>query len=231
MMEWLKKSYLYILIALVASGILGCYRGLYSMITALILWSMMVMVVEFSHRLPKHERRLLRFMALVLIIFLGFCCLFGIGAFGPAYALSLNHEFDNGQIIWSWEDGNPPYRVWDSNGLIAEGYPYNWMATNVEPGKTYTLAVQDIENETDALTVKAPYYTFTIEIWILIALFVGLALLSIWIPYAAFACAALGGFLMMLIVPDSNYAGYLRIIAATLFIVGLGTIYIHGVSR
>jgi len=62
-------------------------------------------------------------------------------------------------------------------------------------------------------------------------LFVALALLSIWIPYAAFACAALGGFLMMMIVPDTNYNGYLRIVAATLFIVGLGTIYIHGVSR
>jgi len=229
MKEWLKKSYPYILIALVASGILGWYRGLYAMATCLMLWSMMVMVVEFSHRLPKHERRLLRIMALVMIIYLGFCCLFG--AFSPANALTLDYECDNGQIIWSWEDGKPPYRVWDSNGLIAEGYPYNWIATDVEPGKTYTLAVEDLENATDALTVKAPYYTFTPEIWILISLFVGLALLSIWIPYAAFACAALGGFLMMMIVPDSNYAGYLRIIAATLFIVGLGTIYIHGVSR
>jgi len=35
----------------------------------------------------------------------------------------------------------------------------------------------------------------------------------------------------MMIVPDTNYAGYLRIVAGTLFIVGLGTIYIHGVSR
>ena len=196
------------------------------MVTALLLWSMMVMVVEFSYRQPPYERRLLRIMTLVLIIFLGFCCLFS-----PVNALSLNHEFDNGQIIWTWEDGVPPYRVWDSNGLIAEDYPYNWMVTDVEPGKTYTLAVEDVENATDALTIKAPYFTFTPEIWILIALFVGLALLSIWIPYAAFACAALGGFLMMMIVPDSNYAGYLRIIAATLFIVGLGTIYIHGVSR
>lgn len=229
MKEWLKKSYPYILIALVASGILGYYRGLYAMATCLILWSMMVMVVEFSYRQPKHERRLLRIMTLTLIIFLGFSCLFGV--FSPANALSLDYEYDNGQIIWTWEDGKPPYRIWDSNGLIAEDYPHNWMTTDVEPGKTYTLAVQDVENATDALTVKAPYYTFTTEIWILIALFVVLALLSIWIPYAAFACAALGGFLMMLIVPDSNYAGYLRIIAATLFIVGLGTIYIHGVSR
>jgi len=229
MKEWLKKSYPYILIALVASGILGYYRGLYSMVTALILWSMMVMVVEFSYRQPKHERRLIRIISLVLIICLGFSCLFG--AFSPAYALSLDYEYDNGQIIWTWEDGKPPYKIWDSNGLITEDYPYNWMITDVEPGKTYTLAVEDVENATDALTVKAPYYTFTLEIWILIALFIGLALLSIWIPYAAFACAALGGFLMMLIVPDSNYAGYLRIIAATLFIVGLGTIYIHGVSR
>ena len=199
------------------------------MVTALILWSMMVMAVEFSYRQPKRERRLIRIMMLVVITLLGFSCLFG--AFSPANALSLDYEYDNGQIIWTWEDGEPPYRIWDSNGLIAEDYPHNRMITDVEPGKTYTLAVQDVENATDALTVKAPYYTFTIEIWILIALFVGLALLSIWIPYASFACAALGGFLMMLIVPDSNYAGYLRIIAATLFIVGLGTIYIHGVSR
>ena len=229
MKEWLKKSYPYILIALVASGILGWYRGLYAMVTALILWSMMVMVVEFSYRQPKHERRLIRIMTLVVIIFLGFSCLFGI--FGQANALTLDYDYDNGQIIWTWDDGVPPYRVWDSDGLITEDYPYNWMITDVEPGKTYTLAVEDIENATDALTVKAPYYTFTFEIWILIALFVGLALLSIWIPYSAFACAALGGFLMMMIVPDTNYAGYLRIIAATLFIVGLGTIYIHGVSR
>jgi len=151
--------------------------------------------------------------------------------YSPANALSLDYKFEDTQIIWTWSDGEPPYNVWDSNGLIAEGYPYEWMIRDVEPGKTYTLAVQDAGNSTDALTAKAPYYTFTTEIWILIALFVALALLSIWIPYAAFACAALGGFLMMMIVPDTNYAGYLRIVAATLFIVGLGTIYIHGVSR
>src|SRR5690554_5315303 len=99
MKKWLKKSYLYILIALTVSGILGYYRGLYSMATCLMLWSMMVMVVEFSHRLPKHERRLLRIMTLVVIIFLGFSCLFG--AFSPANALSLDYEYDNGQIIWT----------------------------------------------------------------------------------------------------------------------------------
>jgi len=65
------------------------------------------------------------------------------------------------QIIWSWNDGEPPYNVWDSNGLIAEGYPYEWMIRDVEPGKTYTLAVQDAAKSTDALTAKAPYYTFT----------------------------------------------------------------------
>ena len=210
------------------------------MATALMLWSMMIMVVEFSYRQPKRERRLIRIITLVVILILGFSCLHSLGTWSPANALSLesqtsaltlDYEFENGQIIWTWYGGEPPYKVWDANGLIAEDYPYNWMITDVEPGKTYTLVVQDAGNLTDGLTVKAPYYTFTVEIWILIALFVALALLSIWIPYAAFACAALGGFLMMMIVPDTNYAGYLRIVAATLFIVGLGTIYIHGVSR
>src|SRR5690554_3556849 len=101
MKEWLK-NHTYILIALVASGILGYYRGLYSMVTALILWSMMVMVVEFSYRQPKHERRLIRIMTLVVITLLGFSCIFGV--FGHANALSLDYEYDNGQIIWSWED-------------------------------------------------------------------------------------------------------------------------------
>ena len=201
------------------------------MATALMLWSMMIMVVEFSYRQPKREKRLIRIMTLVVILILGFSCLHSLGMWRPANALSLAYEFEDTQIIWTWYDGEPPYNVWDSNGLIAEGYPDDWMIRDVEPGKTYTLAVQDAENSTDARTAKAPYYTFTNEIWILIALFVALALLSIWIPYAAFACAALGGFLMLMIVPDTNYAGYLRITAATLFIVGLGTIYIHGVSR
>nr|CAH2570239.1 unnamed protein product [uncultured archaeal virus] len=189
------------------------------------------MVVEFSYRQPKHERRIIRIITLVVILILGFSCLHSFGMGTPANALSLDYVFEDTQIIWTWNDGEPPYNIWDSNGLIAEGYPYEWMIRDVEPGKTYTLAVQDAGNSTDALTAKAPYYTFTNEIWILIALFVALALLSIWIPYAAFACAALGGFLMLMIMPDNNYAGYLRITAATLFIVGLGTIYIHGVSR
>jgi len=240
MKEWLKKASPYIITVLVVCGILGYYRGLYQIVTALILWSLMIMVVEFSHRQPKSERRLIRIMTLALIIFLGLGCLFSYGIWSPANALTLEsqaseltleYEFENGQIIWTWYGGVAPYKVWDSNGLIAEGYPYEWMIRDVEPGKTYTLAVEDAVNSTEALTAKAPYYTFTTEIWILIALFAVLALLSIWIPYAAFACAALGGFLMLMIVPDTNYAGYLRIIAATLFIVGLGTIYIHGVSR
>ena len=201
------------------------------MVTALMLWSMMIMVVEFSYRQPKHERRIIRIMTLVVMLILGFSCLHSLGMWSLTKALSLDYEFEDTQIVWAWNDGEPPYNVWDSNGLIVEGYPYEWMIRDVEPGKTYTLAVQDAANSTDALTAKAPYYTFTAEIWILIALFVSLALLAIWIPYAAFACAALGGFLMMMIVPDTNYAGYLRITAATLFIVGLGTLYIHGVSR
>lgn len=201
------------------------------MATALMLWSMMIMVVEFSYRQPPKERKLIRTIVLVVISILGFSCLHSFGMWSPSNALTLDYEFEDTQIIWTWNDGEPPYNIWDSNGLIVEGYPYDWMIRDVEPGKTYTLAVQDAANSTDALTAKAPYYTFTNEIWILIALFVALALLAIWIPYAAFACAALGGFLMMMIVPDTNYAGYLRITAATMFIVGLGTLYIHGVSR
>src|SRR5690554_1272109 len=150
MKEWLKKASPYIITVLVVCGILGYYRGLYQIVTALILWSLMIMVVEFSHRQPKRERRLLRIMTLALIIFLGLGCLFSYGIWSPANALTLEsqssgltleYEFENGQIIWTWYGGVGPYKVWDSNGLIAEDYPYTWMITDVEPGKTYTLAV------------------------------------------------------------------------------------------
>src|SRR5690554_8237462 len=102
MKEWLKKSYPYILTALVVCGILGYYRGLYSMVTALMLWSMMIMVVEFSYRQPKHERRLIRIMTLVVILILGFSCLHSFGMGSPVNALSLDYEFEDTQIIWTW---------------------------------------------------------------------------------------------------------------------------------
>ena len=194
----------------------------------ILLMICMCLGVIWVNRLPRDDRIFWKRLVGITVILLAITVAI---TYNPANALSLDYEFEDTQIIWTWNDGEPPYNVWDSNGLIAEGYPYEWMIRDVEPGKTYTLAVQDAENSTDALTAKAPYYTFTTEIWILIALFVALALLAIWIPYAAFACAALGGFLMLMIVPDTNYAGYLRIVATTLFIVGLGTIYIHGVSR
>ena len=81
------------------------------------------MVVEFSYRQPKHERRIIRIMTLVVILILGFSCLHSFGMWSPTNALSLDYEFEDTQIIWTWNDGEPPYNIWDSNGLIAEGYP------------------------------------------------------------------------------------------------------------
>jgi hypothetical protein len=227
--NWVTERWAYFAVGVITYLLMYYITGsTIQAVSGIIVFMLMCLGVIWVNRLPRDDRVWWKRLVGITMILLAITVAI---TYNPVNALSLDYEFEDTQIIWTWNDGEPPYNVWDSNGLIAEGYPYDWMIRDVEPGKTYTLAVQDAANSTNALTAKAPYYTFTTEIWILIALFIALALLSIWIPYAAFACAALGGFLMMMIVPDTNYAGYLRIVAATLFIVGLGTIYIHGVSR
>ncbi len=227
--NWVTERWAYFAVGVITYLLMYYITGsTIQAVSGIIVFMLMCLGTIWVNRLPRADQIFWKRLVGITLILLAITVTI---TYNPANALSLDYEFEDSQILWTWSDGEPPYNIWDSNGLIAEGYPYDWMIRDVEPGKTYTLAVQDAANSTDALTAKAPYYTFTAEIWILIALFVALALLAIWIPYAAFACAALGGFLMLMIVPDTNYAGYLRITAATLFIVGLGTIYIHGVSR
>jgi len=89
MKEWLKKAYPFIIAVLVVSAVLGTVKGWYAIATGLMLWSMMIMVVEFSYRQPKHERRIIRIMTLVVILILGFSCLHSFGMGSQANALSL----------------------------------------------------------------------------------------------------------------------------------------------
>jgi len=51
---------------------------------------------------------------------------------------------------------------------------------------------------------------------------------SYFVPYAAFGAALTGGFLMLLIGPNPDYAGYLRLIACAAFILGIGAIFLGG---
>src|SRR5690554_2014302 len=231
MKEWLKKAYLFIITALVVSAVLGTVKGWYAMTTTLMLWSMMIMVVEFSYRQPPKERKLIRTIALIVILLIGTGCIMEYMVPSVSAVEWIASDVDGNSIIFVWDDSEPPFTVWVNGHLWVDDYPIGFLSIPAKSGETFSITVQDSAYSPLSFTAIMPNSTFSNEIWMLIALFVALALLAIWIPYAAFACAALGGFLMLMIVPDTNYAGYLRITAATLFIVGLGTMYIHGVSR
>src|SRR5690554_7066621 len=109
----------------------------------------MCLGVSWVNRLPRDDQIFWKRLVGITLILLAITVAI---TYNPVNALSLDYEFEDTQIIWTWNDGEPPYNVWDSNGLIAEGYPYEWMIRDVEPGKTYTLAVQDAANSTNALT-------------------------------------------------------------------------------
>lgn len=212
---------------MLVTGIVSGYKGIVAGLSAALFFSLMLLFVEWTKAQTVEDKKFITRLTGLLAIFIAIICICQY-VIPSASALSLDYEFDGSQVIWQWYEGVPPYTVWDSNGLIADGYPDDWMIRDVSPGKTYTLAVTDSEGNYMARTAKAPYYTYPLEIWLLLGLFCGLLFLSIRVPFAAFGAAALGGFLMLMIGPNPDYAGYLRIIAISTFIAGLGALFIHG---
>lgn len=203
--------------------------GIENVFVALILWAAMVMVVEYSYRQKPEDRKFIRTcMGIVLV----FCAIWaGISLLSyPATALSINATQEQGQIIFEIIDpeGFKPYQVWIDEGKLYDDYPGNNVIVDVQPGKSYTMTVTDSKNNTATTTVKAIYYTYPVEIWLLLLLTIILAIGSYFVPYAAFGAALTGGFLMLLIGPNPDYTGYLRLIACAAFILGVGAIFLGG---
>ena len=88
-----------------------------------------------------------------------------------------------------------------------------------EPGQQYTAVVMD--NEHSRCDGAGEYYAYPFWVWMLFAALVACLIVSIWLPYAAFGAAIAGGFLLLMIAPNPDYAAYLRIFAGAGFIVGL----------
>lgn len=203
--------------------------SLQTLFTAVIIGAAMLMVIEYSYRQTPQDRRFIRILVGIVMVI---CAIWvGISLLSyPATALSINATQEDGQIIFEilGDESFKPYQVWIDEGKLYDDYPGDTVIVDVKPGKSYTMTVTDSKNNTATTTVKAIYYTYPVEIWLLLLLTIILAIGSYFVPYAAFGAALTGGFLMLLIGPNPDYAGYLRLIACAAFILGLGAIFLGG---
>lgn len=187
-------------------------------VSAIVILISMWLGVLWVNRLPREDRLWWkRFVGISLILLAAIVAI----SYYPASALTITGEPSGDQIHWEISDGEPPYTVYVNGVEIVSGYPGTIISTDAEPGKQYTAVVMDNTSVADA-TVIGEYYTYPIWAWMLFAALIACLIVSIWLPYAAFGSAIAGGFLLLLIAPNSDYAAYLRIFAGAAFIVGLG---------
>ena len=186
-------------------------------VSAIVILISMWLGVLWVNRLPREDRLWWkRFVGISLILIAALVAI----SYYPASALTITGEPSGDQIHWEIADGKPPYTVFVNGIEIVTGYPGTVLSTDAYPGRQYTAVVMDNESVADA-TVTGEYYTYPFWVWMLFAALVACLLISIWLPYAAFGAAIAGGFLLLLVAPNPDYAAYLRIFAGAAFIVGL----------
>jgi len=169
------------------------------------------------NRLPREERLWWKRLVGITIILLAIVVAI---TYNPVSALTISGNQDGDQIHWKIADGDPPYTVFINGVEVVSGYPGTVLSTDAEPGRQYTAVVMDNESVADH-TVTGEYYTYPMWVWLLFAAMLACLIISIWLPYAAFGAAIAGGFLLLLVAPNPDYAAYLRIFAGAAFIVGL----------
>ena len=186
-------------------------------VSAIVILISMWLGVLWVNRLPREDRLWWkRFVGISLILLAALVAI----TYNPVSALTITGEPAGDQIHWEIVDGEPPYTVFINGIEIVSGYPGTVVSTDAEPGRQYTAVVMDNQSVADA-TVTGEYYTYPLWVWLLFAALVACLIVSIWLPYAAFGAAIAGGFLLLLIAPNPDYAAYLRIFAGGAFIVGL----------
>ena len=186
-------------------------------VSAIVILISMWLGVLWVNRLPREDRLWWkRFVGISLILLTALVAI----SYYPASALTITGEPAGDQIHWEIADGQPPYTVFVNGVEIVSGYPGTVVSTDSEPGRQYTAVVMDNESVADA-TVTGEYYTYPLWVWMLFAALVACLIVSIWLPYAAFGAAIAGGFLLLMVAPNPDYAAYLRIFAGAAFIVGL----------
>ncbi len=203
------------------------FIGVRALPTVIILAAFMLLFVEASHRQNDKDRKFLRRMVGIAVIACSIWACITLLTY-PVAALTVTGEPDGAQIEWTIADGTGPYTVWLNDGRLYDEYPGTSLITDTEPGKAYRMVVWENDTEPVSALVRAPFYTYPLEVWVLFALLVGLMVASVRVPYAAFGAALIGGFLMLMIGPNPAYAGYLRLIACAAFIAGLGCLFSGG---
>ena len=176
--------------------------------------------VLWVDRLPREDRLWCKRLVGIALILLAVTVAI---TYNPVSALTITGEPSGDQIHWEIADGEPPYTVFINGIEVVSGYPGTVISTDAEPGRQYTAVVMDTASVADS-TVTGEYYTYPLWVWMLFAALVACLIVSIWLPYAAFGAAIAGGFLLILIAPNPEYAAYLRIFAGAAFIVGLAAL-------
>ena len=216
--NWVVERWAYWVVLGIACLIIYSVTGsTMQAVSGILILMCMWLSVLWVDRLPRKDRLWWKRLVGITIILLA-----GIIAIGhnPVSALTITGEPSGDQIHWEITDGEGPYTVFVNGIEIVTGYPGTVLSTDAEPGRQYTAVVMDNESIADA-TVTGEYYTYPFWVWMLFAALVACLIVSIWLPYAAFGAAIAGGFLLLLIAPNPDYAAYLRIFAGAGFIVGL----------
>ena len=216
--NWVVERWAYWVVLGIACLIIYSVTGsTMQAVSGILILMCMWLSVLWVDRLPRKDRLWWKRLVGITIILLA-----GIIAIGhnPVSALTITGEPSGDQIHWEITDGEGPYTVFVNGIEIVTGYPGTVLSTDAEPGRQYTAVVMDNESIADA-TVTGEYYTYPFWVWMLFAALVACLIVSIWLPYAAFGAAIAGGFLLLLIAPNPEYAAYLRIFAGAAFIVGL----------
>ena len=216
--HWVAERWQYFTVAGLAYLLIyyvsgSAMQAVYGIVIFMCMW----LGALWVNRLPREDRVWWKRLVGITIILLAIVVAI---THNPVSALTITGDPAGDQIHWEIADGDPPYTVFVNGIEIVTGYPGTVISTDAEPGRQYTAVVMDNESVADA-TVTGEYYTYPLWVWMLFAALVACLLVSIWLPYAAFGAAIAGGFLLLMVAPNPDYAAYLRIFAGAAFIVGL----------
>lgn len=216
--HWVAERWAYFALMLSASILIYYATGnAMQVVYGLILYMVMWLGILWVNRLPHDERVWWKRIVGITIIVIAVTVAI---TYNPVSALTITGNPAGDQIHWEIVDGEPPYTVFVNGNEIVSGYPGTVLSTDAKPGRQYTAVVMDNESVANA-TVTGEYYTYPLWVWLLFAALVVCLIVSIWLPYAAFGAAIAGGFLLLMVAPNPDYAAYLRIFAGAGFIVGL----------